>query len=129
MHAISAELEATAATLGIKPGRGWQERLEHESERLPGPQTQDCDAMRRWFNYMPAGIQTRARLLEQLHWLVARIDHRLWENLPEDFDEFDRDLAALRSLAEHVTQTAFADGTTCGTAAIMQQRPEPTKRP
>jgi hypothetical protein len=132
---LSRELEATAASLGIKAGKGWQARLEHEHERLPGPQTQDCDAMRKWWDWLPPDIQLRARLLEQLHWLIARIDDGLWENYPEDFDEFDRDLADLRIIVQHIeAPSAFSGGRHCGTPALgalrrkQPQRPEP-KRP
>jgi hypothetical protein len=91
--------------------------------------------MRKWWDWLPPDIQLRARLLERLHWLIARIDDGLWENYPEDFDEFDRDLADLRIIVQHIeAPSAFSGGRHCGTPALealrrkQPQRPEP-KRP
>ena len=96
MTAISAELEATAATLGIKPGKGWTARAQRESERLPGPATADSADMERWFDFLPAALQMRARCLEELMWLLTQMDPR--EEI--DFEEFDRSLAAMRCARE-----------------------------
>jgi hypothetical protein len=104
MASISTELEATAASLGIKAGKGWRTRLDHEHERLPGPLAQSCDEMRKWWDWLPPDIQLLAHLLEQLHWLIARIDDGLWENCPNDFDDFDRDLAAMRATAQQLEE-------------------------
>lgn len=99
---ILAELEATAAGLGIKPGKGWQRRAQRESERLPGPETSTEEEMARWFAFLPAPLQMHARCLEQLMWLLTQIDERLWEKGEglEAFEEFDRSLAAMRSARE-----------------------------
>jgi hypothetical protein len=96
MAAIERELEATAADLGIRLGPGWKNRLEQESERLPGPL--DCNPDRlRWFKLLPPAMQVRARLLQQLEWVVGQIDSGIWGENPKNFD---RDLAELRALAK-----------------------------
>jgi|GEM_PF-3722787 len=102
LTAISAELEATAAGLGIKPGKGWEKRAQRESERLPGPETSTEEEMARWFAFLPAPLQMRARCLEQLMWLLVQTDERLWDKGEglEAFEEFDRSLAAMRSARE-----------------------------
>jgi hypothetical protein len=112
LTAISAELEATAAMLGIKPGKGWQERAQRESERLPGPETADSADMEKWFAFLPADVQMRARCVEQLVWLLTQIDPR--EEL--NFEEFDRSLAAMRCAREGLRRLSVKAGPACRAA-------------
>jgi hypothetical protein len=107
---ILAELEVTAAGLGIKSGKGWQRRAQRESEHLPGPEAATPDEMERWFTFLPQALQMRARCLEQLMWLLTQIDERPrpWEEGEslEAFAEFDRSLAKMRRAREGLRRQA-----------------------
>lgn len=108
IDAILAELEVTAAGLGIKPGKGWQRRAQRESERLPGPETSTDEEKARWFAYLPEVVQMRARCVEQIMWLLVQTDERLWEKGEglEAFEEFDRSLAKMRRAREELRRLA-----------------------
>jgi hypothetical protein len=67
---LERELEQTAASAGVRPGKGWQARLRREQLHLPGPDVDGWDPglMLRWFKFLPPAVQTRAVLLEKLEW-------------------------------------------------------------
>jgi hypothetical protein len=98
--------------LGIKPGKGWTARAQRQSERLPGPETADSDDMERWFAFLPAAVQMRARCLEQIMWLLTQIDERLWEKGEglEAFKEFDHSLAEMRRAREELRRLSAKAG-------------------
>jgi hypothetical protein len=70
LAALERELEQTAASAGVRPGKGWQARLRREQLHLPGPDVDGWDPglMLRWFKFLPPAVQTRAVLLEKLEW-------------------------------------------------------------
>ncbi len=104
-RALEVELEAAAVALGIKGGRDWRRRLDHEHDAMPGPNFEgNCNFSAAYWPHLPRALRTRLECMDKLNWLVDQwFDH----GLSGEPAEFDADLREMRRLLKLVKRSPY----------------------
>jgi hypothetical protein len=104
--ALEAELEAATVALGIKGGRGWQQRLDREHMAMYGPDLWDNanDLVAAYWRHLPHPLQIRLQCMDKLSWLVDQWYERGLSGEPQNFDA---DLAEMRRLLKLVNANPY----------------------